>query len=60
MWVQKASWKREKYIWNPSTCSCEKGKYLAIIVDDSAITCDEIIDGEARSYDEETNFNERK
>ena len=61
MWVQKASWKREKYyIWNPSTCSCEKGKCLAIIMDDSAITCDEIIDGEARSHDEETNFNEKK
>ena len=31
------------YIWNPSTCSCENGKYLARIMDDLAITCDEII-----------------
>ena len=30
------------YIWNPATCSCENGKYLASIMDDSAITCDEI------------------
>ena len=32
------------YIWNPNTCSCQNGKYLASIMDDSAITCDEIID----------------
>ena len=46
------------YIWNPATCSCENGKYLASIadatyscengtylasvMDDSAIMCDEI------------------
>ena len=29
------------YIWNPATCSCENGKYLASIMDDSAITCDQ-------------------
>ena len=29
-------------ILNPATCSCENGKYLASIMDDSAITCDEI------------------
>ena len=44
------------YIWNPATCCCKYGKYLASIMDDSAINCDEIIE----SYDEETNFNERK
>ena len=32
------------YIWNPATCSCENGKYLASIIDDSVITCDEIIE----------------
>ena len=32
---------------NPARCSCENGKYLAIIMDDSAIICDE-------SYDDET------
>ena len=52
---------------------CENGKYLASIMDDSAITCDEIIDAdaeakscnEAKSRDEETkafstNSNEKK
>ena len=33
---------RKNHIWNPATCSCENGKYLASIVDDSMITCDEI------------------
>ena len=32
------------YIWNPATCSYKNGKYLASIIDDSMITCDEIID----------------
>ena len=31
------------YIWNPATCNCENGKYLESIMDDSVITCDEII-----------------
>ena len=49
------------YVWNPATCNCENGKYLASIMDDSAITCDKIIE----SYQEETttisnNFNEKK
>ena len=39
----------KEYIWNPSTCSCENGKYLASTMDDSAIMCDEIIDAEAKS-----------
>ena len=48
------------YIWNHISCSCENGKYLASIMDDSAIMSDEIIE----SYDEEiktvpTNFNEK-
>ena len=53
------------YIWNPATCSCENGKYLASIIDDSVFTYDEIIDRKAKSNDEETktirtNFNEIK
>ena len=48
------------HVWNPATCSCKNGKYLASIMDDSAIICDEVI----KSYDEEiktipTNFNEK-
>ena len=45
------------YIWNPTTCSCENGKYLASIIDDSVITCDEIIE-ETNSIP--TNFDEKK
>ena len=43
------------YIWNPATCSCEYGKYLASIMDDSVITCDESIEETVP-----TNFNEKK
>ena len=31
------------YIWNPSACSCEKQRYIVSIMDDSMITCNEII-----------------
>ena len=32
------------YMWNPATCSCKNGKYLASIIDDdSVITCNGII-----------------
>ena len=42
-------------IWNPATCSCENGKYLASLIDDSVIMSDEIIDAEAKSNDEKKN-----
>ena len=49
------------YVWNASAGSYDKGKYLASIMDDSVIICDEVI----KSSDEEiktipTNFNEKK
>ena len=44
------------YVWNPATCSCKNGKYLASVMDDSVIMCGEVIE----SYNEETNFNEKK
>ena len=46
-------WKN--YVWNPATCSCKNGKYLASIIDDSVIRCDKIIDADAevKSHDEE-------
>ena len=49
------------FVWNPATCNYEIGKYLASIMDDSRIICDEVI----KSYDEEiktipTNFNVKK
>ena len=48
------------YGWNPAICNCENGKYLASIMDDLVIKCDEVI----KLYDEEiktipTNFNEK-
>ena len=39
----------------PATCSYEYRKYLAGIMDDSAMMCDEIIELD----NEETNFNEK-
>ena len=49
----------KKITWNTATSSCENGKYLASIMDDSAIICDEVL----KSHNEEikttpTNFNE--
>ena len=41
------------YIWNPATCCCKYGEYLGIIIDDSVITCDEIIDVDAEAKSEE-------
>ena len=46
---------------NPSKCICENRKYLANIMDDSAILCDEMLE----PYDEKiktipTNVNEKK
>ena len=58
----KTSYIIEKdYILQPTTRICKNGKYLASIMDDSAIVCNEVIE----SYDEEkktipTNFNENK
>ena len=51
----------KKIVWNCPTCICENGKYLASIMDDSMITCDEVI----KSREEEiktipSNFNEKK
>ena len=42
-------------IWNPSTCICENEKYLASIMDDSVIMCDEVIEETVPA-----NFNEKK
>ena len=50
------------YIWNPATCICKNGKYLASVIDHSVVTLDEIIDAGAKLYNKETktvptNFN---
>ena len=34
----------KNYIWNPATCSCENGKYVASTIDDSVVMCNEIIE----------------
>ena len=45
--------RKEDCVRNPSICICENGKYLASIMDDSAIICDQII------YAAEPNFIEK-
>ena len=44
------------YVRNPSTCNFENGKHLTSIMNDSAITCNDIIE----PSEEETNFNGKK
>ena len=39
-------------VWNAATCNCENGKYLASIMDDSAIIYNEIIGVKERNLDE--------
>ena len=45
------------YIWNPNACACENDDYLESIIDDSVITCDEII---STSETGSINFNDEK
>ena len=35
--------RKKDYIWNSATCTCKNGEYLASSIDDSVITCDEVI-----------------
>ena len=46
---KKRSVCKKDYVWNPATCNCENWEYLASIIANSAIMCDEIIE----SYDED-------
>ena len=32
---------KKVYIWKPTTCSCNSGRYLASVIDNSEITSDE-------------------
>ena len=41
--LENVMYVKKNYIWNPPICSFENRKYLASIVDNSMITCDEII-----------------
>ena len=47
-------------VWNPATCTCENEKYLASIMDDSAIISDEVTDADDETKTISTNFNENK
>ena len=47
----------KEYIWNTATCSCKNGKYLASIINDSVIICDEITNAETKTIPK--NFNEK-
>ena len=46
----------KEYFCHPSKCNCENGKYLANIMDDSAIIYDEVIE----PHEGEINLNEKK
>ena len=35
---------KKNYKWNPATCSCKNGIYVTSNIDDSVITCDEVIE----------------
>ena len=37
------------HIWNPATSSCKNGKYLASIIDNLVIKCDEIREAEIKT-----------
>ena len=41
MWIMVCE---KHYVWNPATCNCKNGKYLASIMHDSGINCDEVIE----------------
>ena len=48
---------KKDYLWNPGTCSCENGRYLASIMDDWVMKCDKIFEEETNTVT--TNFNEK-
>ena len=47
---------KKDFVWNPATCICENGKYLASIMDDSTIISDEIIDVKKRILMKKSNL----
>ena len=47
------------YIWNPVTCSCKNNKYLANIMDDSVIMCDEIIESTTKKQKRNKNYSNK-
>ena len=57
MWVWKSKRTFLDDIWNPATCSCRNGKYLACVTDDLVIRCDE---NKETTKTVPTNFNEKR
>ena len=55
---KKSHVSEKDYVWNSTICNC--GKYSAIIMDDPAIICDEVIDADDKTKTSPTNFNEKK
>ena len=51
---------KKGYVWNPATCNCENRKYLASIMEDSAIICTEVIDVYTQSQTAKQTLMERK
>ena len=45
----KKYWSEKDYIWNPAKCTCQNGKYLTSIIDNSVNMFDEIINDENSS-----------
>ena len=33
---------KKYFVWNPAACTCKNDKYLASIIDDSVLTCEEM------------------
>ena len=58
--TESAVYVKKYYILNAATCSCKDGKYLANIMNESVITCDEIPDADEETITVPTNFNEKK
>ena len=47
---------KKRLYWSPGICCCKNSKYLASIISDSVITCDEIVE-ETKTVP--TSFNEK-
>ena len=48
--VKKIMYVKKNYVWNPATCNCENGKYLASVMD--KVIFNEIIAGKETSFNE--------
>ena len=42
--------KKLVYIWNPATYDCENGEYVANVIDNSVIPCDEIVEKKKKPF----------